>query len=82
MQGKESGRERGQWRDCRRGVEDISIILNCNYGDKISCVYCGRTSSLFIVGLLHWAEEFTTSFRCSEALMMECQPIRVIVLIL
>lgn len=52
--------EGGPWKDCREGVlslDSFSVILNYNYSDKISdYVCCGKILSLFVAGLLHWAE--------------------------
>ena len=59
-QGKELGGRGRPWKDCREGVlslDSFSVIMNYNYSDKISdYVCCGKILSLFVAGLLHWAE--------------------------
>lgn len=70
-------------KDCREGalsLEAFSIIFNYNYSDEISDYVCGgKTLSLFIAGLLHWAEEFTTVLEVRKLCQWEANWMRGIV---
>lgn len=66
--GKRVGEGWELWKDCGEGVlslEAFSVISNANHSDKRSdCVCWGKTWSLLVAGVLHPAEELTTSLRC------------------